>query len=56
MLKLAITFFVLAVIAAILGFGGIAGTLAGAAEIAFWAFVVLFCLSLLGNVLRPTTV
>ncbi len=45
MLKLAIIFFVCALIAGILGFGGLAGTLAGAAELVFWAFIVLFLVS-----------
>ncbi len=51
MLNLAITFFVLAVVAAIAGFGGIAGTLAGGAELLFYAFIVLFVLSVLANLI-----
>lgn len=52
MLNLAITFFILAVIAAVLGFGGIAGTLTGAAKLLFVGFIVLFVLSLIANMVR----
>ena len=52
MLNLAITLFILAVIAAVLGFGGMAGTLTGFAQIAFGIFVVLFLLSLVSHVVR----
>lgn len=41
MLHWAITFFILAVIAGILGFGGVAGTLAWGAKVLFVAFIVL---------------
>ncbi|MCB0322649.1 MAG: DUF1328 domain-containing protein [Bdellovibrionales bacterium] len=41
MLSWALTFFILAIIAAILGFGGIAGTLTWAAKVLFVAFLVL---------------
>ena len=51
MLNLAITFFVLAIIAAIFGFGGIAGTLAGGAELLFYGFIVLFILTLVANLI-----
>lgn len=47
MLNLAITFLVIALIAAILGFGGIAGTAVGIAKILFFVFLVLFVVSLL---------
>lgn len=46
-----ITFFVLAVLAAILGFGGIAGTFAGIAKFLAVLFVVLFVISLLYNMI-----
>ncbi|HTF87722.1 MAG TPA: DUF1328 domain-containing protein [Planctomycetota bacterium] len=46
MLRWAMTFLVVALIAAILGFGGIAGTSAGIAVTLFWVFVVLFLVSL----------
>ena len=52
MLNIAITLFILAVIAGVLGFGGMMGTLAGFAKIAFGFFVVLFLLSLISHVVR----
>jgi uncharacterized membrane protein YtjA (UPF0391 family) len=52
MLNLAITLLILAVVAAVLGFGGMAGTLTGFAKIAFGIFVVLFILSLISHVVR----
>jgi len=47
MLNLAIFFLVVAIIAAILGFGVIAGTAATIAKFAFFVFLVLFIVSLL---------
>lgn len=47
MLKYALTFFVLALIAAIFGFGGLAASFAFVAKILFLAFVVLFVISLI---------
>lgn len=41
MLNWALTFFLLAIVAAILGFGGMAGTLAWGAKVLFVAFVIL---------------
>ncbi len=49
MLGWSIAFFVLAIVAAVFGFGGIAGTLAWAAELMFVAFMILFVLSLVAN-------
>lgn len=47
MLGLVITLFVLAIIAAIFGFGGIAVAFAEIAKIIFFIFVVLFVISLI---------
>jgi uncharacterized membrane protein YtjA (UPF0391 family) len=47
MLYYAITFFVIALIAAVLGFGGIAGAATGIAKVLFFVFLVLFVVSLL---------
>jgi uncharacterized membrane protein YtjA (UPF0391 family) len=47
MLRWALIFFVVAIIAGLLGFGGIMGTASGIASTLFWVFVVLFVLSLL---------
>ncbi|HAY48717.1 MULTISPECIES: DUF1328 domain-containing protein [Thalassospira] len=43
---------ILALIAAVLGFGGLAGTFVGIAKILFFVFIVLFAVSLLVNALR----
>jgi uncharacterized membrane protein YtjA (UPF0391 family) len=53
MLSWALTFLVIALIAAALGFGGIAGTATGIAKILFFVFLVLFIISLLVPRLRP---
>lgn len=45
MLKWTLIFFGLAIVAAIFGFGGAAGTLAFVAKILFFAFVVLLIVS-----------
>ncbi len=45
MLQLAIAFLVIALILAVLGFGGIAGSFMGAAKILFVVFLVLAVLS-----------
>jgi len=47
MLYYSIAFLVVALIAAALGFGGIAGAASGIAQILFFVFLVLFVLSLL---------
>lgn len=52
MLGWAITFLVLAVIAAVLGFGGLAGTFVGIAEILFFVFIALFAVAVIANALR----
>jgi uncharacterized membrane protein YtjA (UPF0391 family) len=53
MLRWAIIFLVVALVAALFGFGGIAGTATSIAMILFWVFlaitVVLFLVSLLGG-------
>jgi len=47
MLRWALIFLVVAIIAAILGFGGIAGDLAWIAKILLFVFLILFVVSLL---------
>jgi uncharacterized membrane protein YtjA (UPF0391 family) len=47
MLGWAIGFFIAALVAAVLGFGGIASAFTGIAIILFWVFLALFVLSLL---------
>jgi uncharacterized membrane protein YtjA (UPF0391 family) len=46
MLSWALTFLVIALIAAALGFGGIAGAATGIAKILFFVFLVAFLISL----------
>ena len=52
MLSWALIFFVVAIIAAIFGFGGIAVAAAGIAKILFFVFVVLFAISLVMSMAR----
>jgi uncharacterized membrane protein YtjA (UPF0391 family) len=52
MLYWAFTFFVVALLAAILGFGGIAVAAAGIAKILFFVFLVLFLVSLVAHMSR----
>jgi uncharacterized membrane protein YtjA (UPF0391 family) len=52
MLRWALAFFIIALVAAIFGFGGIALAAAGIAKILFFLFLVLFLLSLIGHLLR----
>jgi uncharacterized membrane protein YtjA (UPF0391 family) len=52
MLYWALTFFVVALIAAIMGFGGVAIAAAGIAKILFFVFLVLFLFSLVVHMSR----
>ncbi len=52
MLSWAITFLVIALIAGVLGFGGIMSTSAGIAKILFVIFIILFIVSLIANAMR----
>ena len=52
MLHYAVVFFVIALIAAVFGFGGIAASAVGIAKILFFVFVVLALVSFLVGVLR----
>jgi uncharacterized membrane protein YtjA (UPF0391 family) len=52
MLGWAVTFFIVALIAGILGFTGVAVAAAGIAKILFFIFLVLFLLSLVGHLIR----
>lgn len=55
MLSWAVTFFIIAIIAAVLGFGGIAGSAIGIAKVLFFVFLILFILSLIVPKMRPPT-
>jgi len=52
MLRWAVIFFIVALLAAVLGFTGIALAAAGIANILFYVFVILFALTLLSHVAR----
>ena len=52
MLRWALIFLVVALIAGVLGFGGIAGASMGIAKILFFVFVVLFLVSLVMHLVR----
>ena len=52
MLRWAVIFFLVALLAAVLGFTGIALAAAGIAKILFYVFVILFALTLLSHVTR----
>lgn len=52
MLRLAIIFFIVAIVAAVFGFGGIAAGAVGIAKILFWIFVALFVISLITGYAR----
>lgn len=52
MLRWAIAFFIIALLAAVLGFTGIALAAAGIAKILFYIFLILFLISLLGGLMR----
>ena len=52
MLGWAITFLVIALIAAGLGFGGVAGASAGIAQILFFVFIALFVVAMIARALQ----
>lgn len=56
LLKWALIFFVLAIIAALFGFGGIAGAAAGIAKLLFFGFIVLAAIVLIAGLARGRTI
>ncbi|HXF54360.1 MAG TPA: DUF1328 domain-containing protein [Hyphomicrobiaceae bacterium] len=52
LLHYAIVFLIVALIAAAVGFGGVAGVAMEGARLLFWIFIVLFAISLVAGVLR----
>ena len=54
MLHYALVFLVLALVAGVLGFGGIAGASVGIAKALFFVFVVALAVSVLANSFRGT--
>ncbi len=55
MLRYAAVFFIIALIAAVFGFGGIAAGAVEIAKILFFIFLVLFVVSLIAGLLRRGT-
>ena len=56
MLGWALTFLIIALIAAVLGFGGVAGTAIGIAKIIFFVAIVLFLISAVAGAMRGRSV
>ncbi len=52
MIGWAVTFLIIALIAAVLGFGGIAGVAIEAAKIVFFVAIVLFAISVIAGFVR----
>jgi uncharacterized membrane protein YtjA (UPF0391 family) len=52
MLRWALGFFVIALIAAFLGFGGLAASAAGIAKILFFGFIILAAIALVAGLVR----
>ena len=52
MLNWALSFLVVAILAAVFGFGGIASTAVDMARVMFFIFIVLFLVSLIAGLLR----
>ena len=54
MLRWALGFFIVALVAALLGFTGIAVAAAGIAKVLVYLFLILFLITLVGHLLRRT--
>lgn len=52
LLHYAVVFLIVAVVAAFLGFGGVAGTAMEGARILFWVALVFFVVALIGGLIR----
>lgn len=52
MLYYALAFFVIALIAGVLGFGGLAAGMASIAKLLFWIFALIFIISLVMGLVR----
>jgi uncharacterized membrane protein YtjA (UPF0391 family) len=55
MLGWAVFFLVIALVAALFGFGGIAGTAVGIAQLLFFVFLAIFLISLIIGLVRGRT-
>jgi uncharacterized membrane protein YtjA (UPF0391 family) len=54
LLYYALVFLLVALIAAAIGFGGVAGLAMDAAQMLFWVFIILFVVSLMAGLARST--
>jgi uncharacterized membrane protein YtjA (UPF0391 family) len=54
LLHWAVVFLVVALVAALLGFGGLAGTAIGAAQLLFWVAIILAIVAFVANMARRT--
>ena len=52
LLHYAVVFLVVALVAAAIGFGGVAGVAMEGARLLFWVFIVLFVISLVAGIVR----
>jgi uncharacterized membrane protein YtjA (UPF0391 family) len=52
LLHYALVFLVVALVAAAVGFGGVAGVAMEGARLLFWVFIVLFVVSLVASIVR----
>lgn len=52
LLHWAVIFLVVALVAALLCFGGVAGTAMGAAQMLFWVAIVLFVVTVVASLIR----
>jgi uncharacterized membrane protein YtjA (UPF0391 family) len=52
LLHYAVVFLVIAIVAALFGFGGVAGTAMSGAQLLFWVAIILFVVSALVGLLR----
>lgn len=52
MLRWALIFFVIAIIASVFGFGGIAASMVGVAKILFYVFIAFAVIALVASLLR----
>lgn len=52
LLHWAVLFLIIGLVAAALGFGGLAGTAIEGARLLFWVAIVLFVVALIGGVIR----
>ncbi|GGB24368.1 hypothetical protein GCM10011505_02080 [Tistrella bauzanensis] len=52
LLHWAIVFLIVALVAALLGFGGVAGTAMAGAKILFWVAIVIFVIALVAGLMR----